>query len=78
MQKQYYVPKEDVLKDEPNITDQTCFSVKTVSEVQTTDFGKKVYLCEWRHPKQGLAGWINMEVVEYHQLEDIGSLSSIS
>jgi hypothetical protein len=75
MKQQYYVPKEDILKEEPKVTDDTWFSIKTISEVQTTEFGKKVYLCEFRIP--GLAGWINVEVGEYHQLEDLPSMSCI-
>jgi hypothetical protein len=79
MTKQYYVPKEDVQKDEPTVKDDTWFGIKTVSEIQTTLFDKKVYLCEWTYPKsfKGMKGWINMEVVEYHQLEDVPSMSCI-
>ncbi len=75
MKKQYYVRKEDILKEQPKVTDDTWFSIKTVSEVQTTEFDKKVYLCEYRLP--GLGGWINVEVGEYHQLEDLPSMSCI-
>jgi len=65
MTKQYYVPKEDVLKDEPTITDGTWFGLQRLSDVETTTFNS-------------LGGLINMEVAEYHQLEDLPSMSNIN
>jgi hypothetical protein len=76
MTKQYYVPKEDVLKDEPTITDGTWFGLQRLSDVETTTFNKKVYLCKFM--REGLGGLINMEVAEYHQLEDLPSMSNIN
>jgi hypothetical protein len=75
MDKQYYVKKSDIVKHIPMYkiiekpTDDIEFHIKTISDVQTTLFDKKVYLCEFS--MINLKGWINMEVDEFNQLETI-------
>jgi hypothetical protein len=71
MQKQYYV-KQEQLRDGlsvRNLSDELVFTIKTISDEETTTFGKKVYLCEYRLGH--LRGWINMEVSEFNQLQTI-------
>ena len=67
MEKQYYVPESDVVNDFKNFNYDWLFSIKKISDVETTKFGKQVYLCEWKLAHIG--GWINMEVQEYENLK---------
>ena len=75
MKKQYYVKRLDIFKHIPMYkiiekpTDDIEFYIKTISDVQTAFFDKKVYLCEFS--MLNLKGWINMEVDEFNQLETI-------
>jgi hypothetical protein len=71
MEKQYYTKRED-LRDGlsvRNLSDDLVFTIKTISDEETTTFGKKVYLCEYG--LSNVKGWINMEVSEFNQLETI-------
>jgi hypothetical protein len=75
MDKQYYVTTSDIVKELPmsekikKPIDDIEFYIKTISDIQTTFFDKKVYLCEFS--LFNLKGWINMEVSEFNQLETI-------
>ena len=75
MEKQYYIKTSELVKELPmsektkNCTDDIEFYIKTISDIQTTFFDKKVYLCEFS--LFNLKGWINMEVSEFNELETI-------